>query len=799
MAYKKFSELTPQTISDDSHIHFLKTINGKTGNYRTTFRDLKDAVNSGVSNYIDIVASDGQIYRMTLNKEGEPVFYKQEAYTGEAPDAATSYATFYGLLINQIYGGGNNKNNTPCSHSFIEIYNNSMTEKNLKGLFVSYKGATGNWISHELVGIVPPQHSYLIRCKQVSDMDLLATRMKVDYYDSEWDIELPDKGFSVYLSVGLPDDSYKNPWNFDGMGGANQPPGYIDLFAAGGITTDLTVQAYEGGYSHLMTKDVGARRLDFYQTMNKQGVFAAGASNNAKDDKNKECSRAVDWTTCNIELFRPRCLKDGKWDIYHNKIKLKENVPNLMNITYGIDGETTRTFTWQSVATEEGWLRYRKLGENRWHIVESERVITTQPDVESTIHRCIIRDLAPGTYEYQAGEEGMWSDVATFEVKKYGTTEPMNIIWTSDQQGWHAEEYIAWKVAYQNILDLYEKEGKEWDFALNTGDISQNGNRSFEWRYYFQHAQEMTRNGCHVITCGNNDLVDKIHSYAFDYYTSPEQKFLSNEQINADTHASHYTSVHSWDLGYVHFVCLNSNNKAEDMIDLVAQMNAKDEGTIDEWIQAQCQWLEADLEANLKNPNNRWTIVYMHYSPFTCVRADWLQRYIPTFEKYRVNLVLCGHNHTYSRSIPINSGYPGTPNTSKYDGTGVKTAAEETNMCGATISHAPDANNGVVYLMCQATGFKNSGKEGLQTVTNNASVNNNASSPWWYAYTGSHPSQPSFITLDITPDKITSKAYRIDGILGKDANNITIVKDYGQQELVMFDSVVINYRPKGKK
>ena len=103
MAYKKFSELTPQTLTDDCNIHFLKTINGTTGNYRTTFRDLKDAVNAGISNYIDIEAEDGQIYRMTLNKEGEPIFYKQEAYTGEIPNADTAYATFYGLLINQIY------------------------------------------------------------------------------------------------------------------------------------------------------------------------------------------------------------------------------------------------------------------------------------------------------------------------------------------------------------------------------------------------------------------------------------------------------------------------------------------------------------------------------------------------------------------------------------------------------------------------------------------------------------------------------------------------------------------------
>ena len=33
-------------------------------------------------------------------------------------------------------------------------------------------------------------------------------------------------------------------------------------------------------------------------------------------------------------------------------------------------------------------------------------------------------------------------------------------------------------------------------------DISQNANRSFEWRYYFKYSNEYTRNMCHMITCG---------------------------------------------------------------------------------------------------------------------------------------------------------------------------------------------------------------------------------------------------------------------------------------------------------
>ena len=78
----------------------------------------------------------------------------------------------------------------------------------------------------------------------------------------------------------------------------------------------------------------------------------------------------------------------------------------------------------------------------------------------------------------------------------------MRILWTSDQQGWTTEQYQAWKVNYQNIV---EQEPEGWDWHLNTGDISQNANRSFEWRGYFQYSLESTRNCCHMITCGNND------------------------------------------------------------------------------------------------------------------------------------------------------------------------------------------------------------------------------------------------------------------------------------------------------
>ena len=65
---------------------------------------------------------------------------------------------------------------------------------------------------------------------------------------------------------------------------------------------------------------------------------------------------------------------------------------------------------------------------------------------------------------------------------------------------------------------------------------------------------------CHMITCGNNDLVDKKYSDAFTWYMTPEDYFLpaqiqSGEHMIANPHKSVFNSCPRYDLGFVHVVC----------------------------------------------------------------------------------------------------------------------------------------------------------------------------------------------------------------------------------------------------
>ena len=109
-------------------------------------------------------------------------------------------------------------------------------------------------------------------------------------------------------------------------------------------------------------------------------------------------------------------VEDGKWDLYYNKTPLNKNIPNLVNIQYGKQWHT-RTFTWQSKVMNRGYLRYRKVGSSQWIYKDTNTQIVYHKDGDCTIHRCIVRNLPEGVYEYQCGDEGYWGDIYTFKIK----------------------------------------------------------------------------------------------------------------------------------------------------------------------------------------------------------------------------------------------------------------------------------------------------------------------------------------------------------------------------------------------
>jgi hypothetical protein len=74
---------------------------------------------------------------------------------------------------------------------------------------------------------------------------------------------------------------------------------------------------------------------------------------------------------------------------------------------------------------------------------------------------------------------------------------------------------------------------------------------------------------------------------------------------------------------------------------------------------AQKRWLEAELADARRDPGIDWVVVCMHQTAISTtdrtngadlgIRQEWL----PLFDRYHVDLVVCGHEHHYERAHPV--------------------------------------------------------------------------------------------------------------------------------------------------
>lgn len=777
MADKTMSQLT-QTITLDGE-ELVPIVSSGT-NKVVKVKYLKGADNLG-NNYVDLVGDDGEEYRLTI-QNGTYKVEKKSVYTADNP-AEGDNVQYDGLIINQMYGGGDAIDSVPVSHGFIELYNCKNEDINLKGLYLWYRAKSGVWQSLELKGIIPSHCSFLIRCKPHNTLYSTTCRLNLDYYDMQWDIKLSDKGFSCYVCIGddTPEDNPVRQTK-DAQGVVNFTNGrYIDLLGCGGTGADDTIWAYETRYLKVMNNHTAIHRIDFANS----GSINIGSNGLVKGFNDCDCE-PIDYKTCNIDIYRPRCVNDGRWNEFYDKPKQKESAPSMINIAYGENGNSTRTFTFQTTLVKDGFVKYRKEGEAKWTTVETTTEVAPHTDGDTTVHRAIVHDLSVGKYEYQVGTEGASSDIFNFEVKTYDVNNPIKMVWTTDQQSWTEREYNVWRIASKFINQYSE----EYDFHLNTGDIAQNAVRTFEWKYYYDYASNITRNMPHMITCGNNDLVDKKYSDAFNYYITPENPFAN--------------SVHAFDLGFVHFVCLNSNTDST-YVDGMGGVGGY--ASTDAFLQAQADWLDTHLtQVNARSVKPRWVILYAHLSPFTVTRAVRLQRWVSVVEKHKVDLFLCGHNHAFSRSKALYTGYNYNVNkdyndyVTKVTGTSDLKIVDEKKADGSEINRTEDKANGTVYLLNQACGFKLKGKESplsLPTLAGTKHVNSD-NTPWWYVK-ASVPKNPVYEEIIFGYDSISVKAYEITGIINYDEfKNTLINEDMSKVSRREIDSIVINYAERNK-
>ena len=175
------------------------------------------------------------------------------------------------------------------------------------------------------------------------------------------------------------------------------------------------------------------------------------------------------------------------------------------------------------------------------------------------------------------------------------------------------------------------------DLVLHVGDVSQiNGVFDDYAAYYFDFYFSLMRQVPFYSVPGNHD-----------YYTANALPYLSFQAPPVDNVPdAGLGRYYSFDRGDVHFIAIDSNQLADD--------NAS---------RTMLAWLEQDLAKT----KAAWRIPFFHHLPYPiehhvgdpiCAAAQ--QQLVPLFEKYGVQVVFNGHEHTYQRTKPMRGGVPVT-------------------------------------------------------------------------------------------------------------------------------------------
>jgi 3',5'-cyclic AMP phosphodiesterase CpdA len=286
-------------------------------------------------------------------------------------------------------------------------------------------------------------------------------------------------------------------------------------------------------------------------------------------------------------------------------------------VTWRTDSSVTKAFAQFTLADPNG----RQMSETA-----STREATTTPLVSDLgtahYHSVNLTNLKPDSqYAYRVGDGTNWSEWFHFRTAS-DRAKPFSFIYFGDAQN---DVKSLWS---RVIRGAYSEDTKA-RFIIHAGDLINRANRDAEWGEWFGAGGWVNGMVPSLSTPGNHEYEKGVLSRHWrPQFTQPTNGPVGLEE-----------TVFTLDYQGVRFISLNSNEKQA----------------------AQVEWLEKALKEN----RNKWTIVTFHHPIFSSAKgrdnAALRNLWKPLFDKYRVDLVLQGHDHTYARSnlSNLNSGVNG--------------------------------------------------------------------------------------------------------------------------------------------
>ena len=327
--------------------------------------------------------------------------------------------------------------------------------------------------------------------------------------------------------------------------------------------------------------------------------------------------------------------KDG---LHHWEIPSKD--PDRIILTFNGNPSTKRAVTWRtdsSVKKAEAQIAVAGLNSDFVKEASTYTANTEEFDLglyksnKSLIvnyHSVVFENLKPNTlYAYRVGFAENWSEWIQFKTAN-DTYSPTQFVYFGDAQN---DILNHWS----RVIRMAYKTAPDASFVIHAGDLVDSAHKDNEWAQWFKAGGFIHSQWTAIPVVGNHEF------QRFDGYEGTLPRRLSIQwrpqftlPVEENLDEKLHETVYSVEYQDILVLVLNSTGYLEEQTEYIRE--------------------------KLTNSNAKWKIVTNHHSVFSPAEGrdfEYARKvWKPMFEKYGVDLVLNGHDHTYARGhTPVKS------------------------------------------------------------------------------------------------------------------------------------------------
>lgn len=318
---------------------------------------------------------------------------------------------------------------------------------------------------------------------------------------------------------------------------------------------------------------------------------------------------------------------------------LDYNLATQVSLAPGAD-ETKLNFAWYSKTSDSAEVRFTT---DRSAIESAEVIQGTSEKIKDTknkdandnyySNKVTVDGLSENTtYYYQVKKDSTWGEIEEYRTKSFSD---FSFLYVGDPQigasGNKDNDAKNWNTVLNQAVENHDV-----SFMVSAGDQINDTDGDSEDEYYGYLGADALRSLPVATTIGNHDSKNPNYSYHFNIpnsFNNPNDKYIPQAYTEGTTPAG---TDYYYTYGNVLFIVLDTNN----------YNCATHENVI--------------RKAISDNPDAKWRVVTFHQDIYGAARnhsdSDGMvlrTQLTPIIDKYDIDVVLQGHDHTYSRTYQL--------------------------------------------------------------------------------------------------------------------------------------------------